>query len=188
MDKINDQYYIQKVLTGQADSFRFLVERHKTIVYNIVLRITRNKEDTEEIAQDVFLKAYQSIKSFKGDSKFSTWLYRIAYNMAISKVRKKKLPISSIEDYELADNEIKQVYDDFELIESSDKKKYLEKAINQLSVEDSMVITLYYLNEYSIDEISELTDMGKSNVKVRLHRARKKMFDYLSKLPIREIV
>ncbi len=188
MDKIDDQYYIQKVKAGEADAFRFLVERHKTIVYNIVLQITRNKEDTEEVAQDVFLKAYQSLDSFKGDSKFSTWLYRIAYNMGISKVRKKKLPVSSIEDYELADDEIKQVYDDFELIESSDKKRYIKKAIDQLSPEDSMVITLYYLNERTIDEISELTDMGKSNVKVRLHRARKKMFDYLNKLPIREMI
>ena len=110
MDKIDDQYYIQKVKAGEADAFRFLVERHKTIVYNIVLKITRSKEDTEEVAQDVFLKAYQSLTNFKGDSKFSTWLYRIAYNMAISKVRKKKLPVSSIEDYELADDEIKQVY------------------------------------------------------------------------------
>ncbi len=188
MDKIDDQYYIQKVKAGEADAFRFLVERHKTIVFNIVLQITRSKEDTEEVAQDVFLKAYQSISNFKGDSKFSTWLYRIAYNMAISKVRKKKLPISSIEDYKLADHEIKQVYDDFELIENSDKKKYLKKAIDQLSSEDSLVITLYYLNERSIDEISELADMSKSNVKVRLHRARKKMFDYLSKLPVREII
>lgn len=188
MDKIDDQYYIQKVKAGEADAFRFLVERHKTIVFNIVLQITRSKEDTEEVAQDVFLKAYQSISNFKGDSKFSTWLYRIAYNMAISKVRKKKLPISSIEDYELADHEIKQVYDDFELIENSDKKKYLKKAIDQLSSEDSLVITLYYLNERSIEEISELADMSKSNVKVRLHRARKKMFDYLSKLPVREMI
>ncbi|RLD83400.1 MAG: hypothetical protein DRJ07_06705, partial [Bacteroidetes bacterium] len=173
---------------GEADAFRFLVERHKTIVFNIVLQITRSKEDTEEVAQDVFLKAYQSINNFKGDSKFSTWLYRIAYNMAISKVRKKKLPISSIEDYEFADHEIKQVYDDFELIENSDRKKYLKKAIDQLSSEDSLVITLYYLNERSIEEISELADMSKSNVKVRLHRARKKMFDYLSKLPVREMI
>lgn len=188
MDKIDDQYYIQKVKAGEADAFRFLVERHKTIVFNIVLQITRNNEDTEEVAQDVFLKAYQSIKSFKGDSKFSTWLYRIAYNMAISKVRKKKLPVSSIEDYELADDEIRQVYDDFERIESLDKKKYLKLAIDQLPVQDSLVISLYYLNEHSIEEISELTNMGKSNVKVRLHRARKKMFDYLSKLPISEMI
>ena len=107
MDKIDDQYYIQKVKAGEADAFRFLVERHKTIVFNIVLQVTRNNEDTEEVAQDVFLKAYQSINSFKGDSKFSTWLYRISYNMAVSKVRKKKLPISSVDDYELAGDEIK---------------------------------------------------------------------------------
>ncbi|OQY05878.1 MAG: hypothetical protein B6I20_00290 [Bacteroidetes bacterium 4572_117] len=188
MDKIDDQYYIKKVKAGQADAFRFLVERHKTIVYNIVLRITRNNEDAEEVAQDVFLKAYKSINSFKGDSKFSTWLYRIAYNMAISKVRKKKLPTSNIDDYELADNEIKHVYEDFESIENSDKKKYLRKAIDSLSTDDSLVITLYYLNEHSIEEICELTNMGKSNIKVRLYRARKKMFSYLSKLSVSTLI
>ena len=188
MDKTNEQYYIQKVKAGQADAFRFLVERHKKVVYNIVLQITRSKEDAEELAQDTFLKAYQSIGSFKGDSKFSTWLYRIAYNLAISKIRKKKLPTSNIDDSDITDYDLKQVYDDFESFEQEDRKKHLKQAINQLSQEDSLIITLFYLNGHSIDEISSLTDMSKSNVKVRLHRARKKMFDYLSKLPVGSVV
>ncbi len=188
MDKIDDLYYIQKVLAGQADAFRFLVERHKAIVFNIVLRITRNNEDAEEIAQDVFLKVFQSIKNFKGDAKFSTWLYRIAYNSAISKVRKKKISLSNIDDYELAEDDVENIYDDFSNLENLDKQKYLKHAIAQLNNEDSLVITLYYLNEHSIDEISELTGMSKSNVKVRLFRARKKLFNYLNTVLVKELI
>lgn len=184
MDKTNEQYYIQKVKAGEADAFRFLIEKHKTLVYNIALQITRSKEDAEELAQDAFLKAYQKIDSFKGDSKFSTWLYRIAYNLAISKTRKKKLPFSIIEDSEIIDFEARQVYTDFENLENNDKEKQLKRAINQLSPKDSLIIKLFYLNGHSIDAISELTEMSKSSIKVRLHRARKKMFNYLSKLPV----
>lgn len=188
MNKTSEQYYIQKVKAGQADVFRFLVERHKTVVYNIVLQITRSKEDAEELAQDTFLKAYQSINSFKGDSEFSTWLYRIAYNLAISKIRKKKLPISNIDDGDITDFEVKQIYENFESFGNTDREKYLKQAIDHLSPEDSLIIRLFYLNGHSIDDISELTEMGKSNIKVRLHRARKKMFNYLSKLPVGTIV
>ena len=86
----NDNYYIDRVLSGDVSAYALLVSKHKNLVFSIVLKILNNREDAEEIAQDVFLKAYQSLKKFEQKSKFSTWLYRIAYNSAISRTRKKK--------------------------------------------------------------------------------------------------
>jgi RNA polymerase sigma-70 factor (ECF subfamily) len=79
------------VLKGEQSAYTFLVEKHKNLVFSIVLKVLSSREDAEEVAQDVFLKAYQSLGSFEMKSKFSTWLYRIAYNAAISKTRKKKV-------------------------------------------------------------------------------------------------
>ncbi|MEP7169111.1 MAG: sigma-70 family RNA polymerase sigma factor, partial [Bacteroidota bacterium] len=80
----DDNFYIDKILKGDDASFESLVNKHKTMAYNIAFRILKSREDAEEIAQDSFLKAYHSLKEFKRESKFSTWLYRIIYNNSIS--------------------------------------------------------------------------------------------------------
>ena len=89
MENKEELKIIDQVKEGDLLSFRLLVDKYKTMAYHIAIQVVRNNEDAEEIAQDAFLKAYQSIKSFKGESKFSTWFYRIVYNLAISKTRKK---------------------------------------------------------------------------------------------------
>ncbi len=93
----SDSFYIDQVLKGDTKSFAYLIDKHKDMVYTVALRIIRNREDAEELAQDVFVKAFQSIDKFKKESKFSTWLYRIAYNTSISKVRKKKMETSDLD-------------------------------------------------------------------------------------------
>ncbi|MBN1251328.1 MAG: RNA polymerase sigma factor [Bacteroidales bacterium] len=186
MDKFNEAYYIEKVKSGQIDAFRFLIDKNKNIVFNIVLRIIKNKEDAEEIAQDVFIKAFESINKFKGDSKFSTWLYKIAYNSAISKIRKKTIKTTNIEEHELSDFQIDEIYEDFEKT-IVDKQEILNKAINKLLPEESTIINLYYLEENSISDICKITSLSISNVKIKLHRARKKLFNSLNEIMIKEI-
>lgn len=92
-----DLYFIDKIIAGDTESYAIIVNRHKDMVFTIVNRILRSREDAEEIAQDVFLKAFQSLQKFKREAKFSTWLYRIAYNTAISKTRKKKINVIVVE-------------------------------------------------------------------------------------------
>ena len=96
----SDSYYIEKVLNNDVAAFSKLIDKHKEMVFTVAVRILRNREDAEEIAQDTFIKAYKSLKTFKRESKFSTWLYRIAYNAAISKTRKKRLQTVDL-DYEV---------------------------------------------------------------------------------------
>lgn len=91
MEFLHDDIYIEQVLNGNTKAFAFLVDKYKVLVYTVAFRILRNHEDTEEIVQDAFVKAYHALGSFEKKSKFSTWLHRIVYNSAISKTRKKNL-------------------------------------------------------------------------------------------------
>jgi RNA polymerase sigma-70 factor (ECF subfamily) len=184
----NDQYYIEKVLKGDTASFSYLVDKYKNIVFNIALRISKNKEDAEELVQDTFLKAFQKLNTFKSKSKFSTWLYRIAYNLAVSKSRKKVIKTEHFDDYvnEIIDYE--NIFNELEDTELKERQKLIKSAIEQLSEMDALLITLFYMNNLSIDEIREITGLNKSNIKVRLHRARKKMFYLLSKLQIYAVI
>ncbi len=184
----NDQYYIERVLKGDTASFSYLVNQYKNIVFNIVLRISKNKEDAEELVQDTFLKAFQKLNTFKSKSKFSTWLYRIAYNLAISKSRKKVIKTERFDDYinEIIDYE--SIFNELEHTELKERQKLIKTAIEELPEMDALLITLFYLNNLTIDEIYEITGLNKSNIKVRLYRARKKLFYLLSKLQIYAVI
>lgn len=171
-----DLFYIDKVLAGDHSAFEVLVNRHKDMVFTIVNRILRNKEDAEEIAQDVFLKSYQSLSKFKRESKFSTWIYRIAYNTAISKTRKKQMEVSAIDDHIIENFSANGIFEQVEDFGYEDKKKYFDAALKKIPEEDSVLLSMFYLKEQSIDDISKVTGLSASNVKVKLHRIRKKLF------------
>lgn len=178
----NDNFYIENVLKGDSSAYANLVNKHKDMVFTIVHRIVRNREDAEEIAQDVFLKVFQSLNSFKYKSKFSTWLYRIAYNTAISKTRKKYLETSLI-DNEIIDNfTIDEITQNINELNKEEQKKYIQSAIKELPENENVIITLFYQNENSVEEISEITGLSKSNVKVKLHRIRIKLYSELQHL------
>ncbi len=181
MKKADDFILIKKAKEGDSKAFRNIVENHKSRVFTIAFRIVKNKEEAEEIAQDAFLNVFNSISNFKGDSQFSTWLYKITYNLSISHLRKKKRDIVNIDEILISDFEIFETYHDFSLLEKEEQKSALEAAINKLSEEEATIITLYYLQEISIEEISEITGNSKSNVKVILFRSRKKLFSIIMK-------
>jgi len=182
MNPTKDQIYIEKVLFGDASSFSFLVESYKDMAYTIALKIVRNPEDAEEVAQDSFVKAFQQLQTFKGNSKFSTWLYTIVYRTAISKIRKKKLEVTDIDEYVIENHSIDFSFPQLDLLKAEEQKKYVTLAINALAELDALLITLFYLNENTFDEIIEITGLTKTNIKVRLFRARKKLYKELSKI------
>jgi RNA polymerase sigma-70 factor (ECF subfamily) len=171
----SDNFYIEKVRNKETAAYSFLVDKHKNMVFSIALRVLRNREDAEELAQDVFVKAYQSLDTFKGESKFSTWLYRIVYNAAISKTRKKKIETVDL-DYNVIDNySTDEIKEDINRLGFEEQKRIVQKLLEGLNPEDSMMVHLFYFNENSTEEISEIMGMTQSNVKVKLHRLRKKL-------------
>ncbi|MGM0408371.1 MAG: RNA polymerase sigma factor [Bacteroidota bacterium] len=174
-----EKHFIERVLNGDVNAFSYLVEMHKGMVYTIALRMLKNTEDAEELAQDIFIKAFNSLADFKFESKFSTWLYRITYNAAISQLRKKKIETRNVDSVDLPEDEVMNTYNAINELTKSEQKKYIRLAIDDLKDDDAVMITLYYLNENSLDEISEITGLTNSNVKVKLHRARKRFYDAL---------
>jgi RNA polymerase sigma-70 factor (ECF subfamily) len=178
----DDNDYIGRVLNGDVSAYASLVAKHKNLVFSIVLKIVNNREDAEEISLDVFLKAYQSLNTFEKKSKFSTWLYRIAYNAAISKTRKKKVEMVAIEETVITNYSTDEVSRTINEFDETDRQVILEKALKQLPEEDNLLITLFYKNENSVEDISEITGLSVSNVKVKLHRIRKRLYEEMNGL------
>lgn len=187
MDKNSDQIYIDKVLQGDTNAFACLIDRYKNMAYTLAIKIVKNHEDAEEVAQDSFLKAYQKMDTFKGDSKFSTWLYTIVYRNAITKIRKKKVTTSDIDDYVIDNYSGGSEFPQIEAIKNGEQQKYVRQAINSLPEKDAFLITLFYLNENSVEEIEKITNLSQSNIKVKLFRARKKLNTTLSFLLNEEV-
>jgi len=177
MDK--DSIYIYKIKQGDITVFSELIEKYKDMAFNIAFQITRNREDAEEVAQDSFVKVYQSINNFKNESKFSTWLYSIVYNTAISKTRKKKLETVDIDNQY---HSIEDTQNSINSLKASEQKEYINYALDSLSPEDRAIVSLYYIDDKSISDIVEITSVSESNVKVKLYRARKVMYSKLESI------
>ena len=175
----DDKFYIEKVLKGDTNAYADLVNKHKEMVFTIAVKILRNHEDAEEIAQDTFLKAFNALSNFKGDAKFSTWIYRIAYNTAISQSRKRKHEFAAINE-EMIDNyttdKVSRSVNEFN---EDEQINAINSLMEKLPEEENLLLTLFYKNEKSIGDISEITGYTESNVKVKLYRLRKKMYNEL---------
>ena len=161
------------VLQGDQQHYAILVDRYQYFVFTTALRYTNSREDAEEIAQDVFVKAYKSLSMFRGDSRFSTWLYTIVTNSSLSFLRKKKVSSFSLdhkEIYDLADNKASGL--SANQVEQKSKLAMVNKAIGMLSSDDAKLITLFYKGEQTLDELAKLMNLDANTIKVRLHRAR----------------
>ncbi len=170
-----DSHYIEQILQGNHKAFEHLVNKYKDMSYTIAYRILRQEQEAEECVQDAFMKVYRSLASFKEGAKFSTWLYKIVYNSALSRLKSHighSTLFVSIDDKGSAESEGFQ----FEL-KNADQKKYIQLALDRLEKQDSLLLTLFYLSELSIEEIEGITSLSVGNIKVRLHihRARKRL-------------
>ena len=152
--RTTDNEIITRVLRGEHQLYAGLVTRYQNFVFTLALRYTPVREDAEEIAQDVFVKAYKALKDFRGESKFSTWLYSIVNSTAITFLRKKKLDVSSLDNehvFEQADS--KDSGTSANQVEVKSKVEMVTKAIQLLSPDDAKLITLFYKAEQSLEEI-----------------------------------
>ncbi len=152
------------------------------MVYTLAMRILRNKEDAEEISQDTFIKAYQSIGKFKGESKLSTWVYKIAYHKCLDYVKKnkRKPQTSSLEWHE--QDCFTPAEEDWDILETQEKRHMINQALAQLPGEDGVLLTLFYFEAFSLKEISGIMNLTLNTTKVRLHRSRKRLAGILGKM------
>jgi RNA polymerase sigma factor (sigma-70 family) len=175
-----DLAVIQQVLQGQQSAYAILVARYQSYVFTLVMRYVNSREVAEELSQDVFIKAYRFLADFKGDSKFSTWLYTIVNSTCLSHLRKKRnetIPVEEEKIIYLSDSVTDKPADQ---LEQKTTKKLLTEAMARLPCEDAQVLTLFYVAEQSLDEIAIILGTTPGNVKVRLFRARKKLKDILA--------
>jgi len=177
MENKDDNYYIEKVIQGEINCFSYIVERYKDIVFSIAYKVLKNREDAEELAQESFVKAYRSLNTFKGKAKFSTWLYRITYNTCISETRKKRLSFTMADAADIRDEAEEMNLDG---IPEENREKYVKCALEKLPEDEYTLVLLYYYEDQSIDEISGITGLTVSNTKIKLHRARKKLYAILN--------
>ena len=175
MEQNLNQPDVQLILNGDSQEFTKLVDNHKNLVFTVALRMLKNTEEAEEVAQDTFIKVFKSIKSFKGDSKFSTWIYRIVYNTCLDRLKKikKARNISSFDEISsLEITDLNTVLDD---IERDEKSKLLKKCMELLSPNDSALLSFFYFEEKNLNELAKILNLTENTVKVRLFRARARL-------------
>jgi len=184
----SDIEIISQVLNGDHNAYALLVERYKTYVFTLTFRFTKNREDAEEVSQDIFIKAYRSLADFKGASKFSTWLYTIVNTTCITFLRKKRLEVHSLDDertFELADSQDSGF--NANQVEQKSKINMVTRAIALLNPDDAEIITLFYKSEQSLEEIGQILGLEPNTAKVRLHRARTRLKDKMEKYFAEEV-
>jgi RNA polymerase sigma factor (sigma-70 family) len=179
---LGDNEIISRVLQGEQSAYAELVNRYQNYVFTLILRMIKSREDAEEIAQDVFVKAFRSLADFRGESKFSTWLYTITNTTSITFLRKKKLEVHSLDNekvFEVADSKDSGLRAN--LVEQKSRVNMVNEAIAMLSPDDAEIITLFYKAEQNLEEISRILRLETNTVKVRLHRARTRLKEKMEK-------
>lgn len=173
---LNDNEVITQVLGGDHQAFAGLVNKYQSYVFTLALRMLKNREDAEEIAQDVFVKAYKALADFRGESRFSTWLYTIVNTTCLTFLRKKRPEIHTLDNeqvFERASNIDAGMRAD--QVEQKSRQSMVNQAIALLAPDDAEVITLFYKAEQSLDEIARILRVESNTAKVRLHRARARL-------------
>lgn len=160
---------------GDLQAFNMLVEKHQNYVYTLVYRVVKSQQDAEEVSQDVFLKVYAKLQTFNHQSKFTSWIYAIAIRTAIDHKRKMDRYQETPDSIESTNERFIEPLSADASLTKNTRKVFLQQAINELSEQEALLITLFYFNELSIQEICDLLDLNKNNVKIKLFRARKSL-------------
>jgi len=188
MSNNNDQYYIDKVLKGEDNAFSILIDRYKNLVFTLCYRIIKDKEYAEEAAQDTFLKVYKSLAKFKGEAKFSSWIYRIAYNTSLDKLKSIKRHSDSVSSINIDEYEFADMDSTMDILENNEFKSQIKSSIKKLDKEEAFILTLYYYEDMSMQEIADITGHKANSIKVKIHRSRQKLMIILRKQLPKEII
>ncbi|GAA3598107.1 sigma-70 family RNA polymerase sigma factor [Flavivirga amylovorans] len=184
----NDQHYINLIIDGDTNAFEVLVERYKDLVFTLTLRMLKNREEAEEVAQDTFIKVYKSLNKFKGGAKFSTWIYKIAYNTSLDRLKKNKKHFNDVAIDEFTEHQLRTIDNALDNLEDKEREQSIRDCIALLPEDDAFLLTLYYFEEQSLEELSKTIGIKPNNVKVKLFRSRKKLATILRKRLEPEII
>lgn len=175
----DEQILINKIIEGDTKAFSTLVNRYKDLVFTLAIRMLKHREEAEEVSQDTFIKVFKSLGKFKGDSKFSTWIYKVTYNTCLDRIKKNKRQIKEIAIDEFSEHEIKTIDNALTYLERKEQEEKIQECLQLLPSQDSFLLTLYYFEDLSLEEISKIVDIEPNTIKVKIFRSRKKLASIL---------
>ncbi len=182
----SDSELVAMAKAGDQDAFGLLIERHESKIYGLCLKMLGNPEDAEDVLQEVFLKAFQALPGFREEARFSTWLYRIAYNACLMRIRKKKIETVSLDrPLDVEEGHIERDVTDWSTdprtdVMSEELRSVLTRHINELSPDNRIVFVLRDVHGLSTDDTAGVLGLSVPAVKSRLHRARLYLRERLS--------
>jgi len=170
-----DSTCIKRILDGDKNAFGILIDRYQDKAYHLAIKMLRNNDEACDCVQEAFIKAYEHLPGFRKEAKFSTWFFQIVYHSAISRIRYARRMVSSDEwNDNMWDSAKANVL--FEEMDLQELRKMLNRAYQTLQSEEVFILEQYYREECSLKELAEMTGLTPGNIKVKLYRARKKMY------------
>jgi RNA polymerase sigma-70 factor (ECF subfamily) len=170
---------INQIIGGDTQAFSVLVDVYKDLVFTLAIRMLKNREEAEEVSQDTFIKIYKALPKFKGESKLSTWIYKVAYNTCLDQIKKNNRRYDEVAIDSFSENQIKTLDNALDALEEKEQQQTIQECLQQLASKDSFLLTLFYFEELSLEEISKVVNMEANTVKVNIHRARKRLGNIL---------
>ena len=170
---------IERILEGETDLYAHFVTKYNKEIFQLAFQLTKDREFAEDLTQDVFVKGFLKLRSFQQKSQFLTWLYRIAYNLIINELRKRKVTFSNFDDETVSPKEIAEIDDFFDKQETEHRYQKLDEALKTLSKDEYALILFHYYEQKTIDEMAFITAQTAANVKVKLFRIRKKLYNMM---------
>lgn len=180
-----DVKLVNRIKAGDTFAFRDLVNAYKDVSLTLACSVLKDSTLAEDAVQTAFIKVFEKLNTFKQDSKFSTWLYRIVINTAYNLLKQQKnhMQMDILSNFAIETDGKSET----KALTEQDQKKYINLALNRIKPDEALILRLFYLYEHTIVEIKEITDFSKSKIKVDLHRGRKNMELQLQKLLGNEI-
>ena len=173
MTKSEEQTILERIRQGEESLYERFIDLYSARLFSVIIGVVKNREDAQEIVQDVFTKAFFSLDKFRGDSSFSTWLFRIAYNMSVSKIRRKKryLNVERVEDF-MTEQHLNETEN---YLEKERKYSVADSLLDQLTPDERFIILSFYAQQKNIKEIAQIIGKSETNTKVKLFRIRQRL-------------
>ena len=175
---MNEDKIRETCMTDPEQGFRMLVTKYQSTIYWHIRRMIVSHEDAEDVLQETFIKIFRHLGDFRAECSLSTWIYRIATNTALSAIRKRKNEVIRLDDSvfaNLSDTQVDEALED----DSEEQLQRLQRAMEQLEADERALITLYYMEEKPLAEVAFIMRLTEANVKVKLHRIRKKLYIFI---------
>lgn len=180
-DNSFDDLYLKKVLAGDVNAFRHFIKMYQEMAISVALSMLKDEVVAKEVVHEAFVQAFKKLRAYNRDSLFSTWLYRIVVNQALTYLRKNKRRFEYLDTLDHSTIDLKSDGDGLDILNLQDRKTQIKNALLLMKPKESLMLELFYLKELSIKEIEQCTGFSQGNIKILLHRARKNFSSFFTK-------